>query len=235
MKRIEFGKTIKILKQYLKDEVYFGEDEIILSSELNQRSHISSPEQKLEKLKNIIQDCKKCPLGNTRLNLVFGTGNPRARVMFIGEGPGYEEDHMGEPFVGKAGQLLTKIIESIGLKREDVYIANLVKCHPMIDPSDPEKRSNDRPPNNSEITACLPYLEQQIKIINPEFICTLGLWATRTLLKTEEGISKLRGRFYKLGDIIIIPTYHPAALLRDPTLKRAVWQDMKMLKSVMKI
>jgi DNA polymerase len=187
----------------------------------------------LEEFREKICTCRKCPLGNTRLNFVFGVGNPDAQLMFIGEGPGFDEDHKGEPFVGKAGQLLNRIIEAIGMKREEVYIGNIVKCHPMKDPSDNEKRGNDRPPTPVEMEACIAYLERQIEIIQPKIICLLGSTAAKGILKTETGISKLRGKFTEYKGIRTMPTYHPAALLRDPSLKKDVWEDMKKLKAAL--
>ena len=153
--------------------------------------------------------------------------------MFIGEGPGFQEDHLGEPFVGKAGQLLDRILQAIGLSRQTVFITNVVKCHPMVNPSDPEARGNDRPPAPEEMAACRPYLDEQIRLISPRVIVTLGSVATKTLLGEDIGITKVRGlwREYRaLGDgsvIKLLPTYHPAALLRNPELKRDVWTDMK--------
>lgn len=187
-------------------------------------------------LKAKVDACRACPLGNYRLNAVFGVGSVDARVMFVGEGPGFEEDHRGEPFVGRSGQLLDKIIESIGLSRKTVYIANIVKCHPMKDPSDPEARSNDRPPTPEEIAGCRAYLDEQIEVIEPEVIVTLGNVPARVLLDTKEGISKIRGQWRSYRPkgssraIKLLPTYHPAALLRDPNLKKDVWTDMKNLK-----
>ncbi len=176
--------------------------------------------------------CRRCPLGEQRLNAAFGVGTPRAEVMFVGEGPGFEEDRQGEPFVGKAGQLLDKILEAIGLSRETVYIANIVKCHPMVDPSKPERRGNDRPPTPDEMTACRGYLDEQIRLIRPRFIVTLGGVASKTLIGTEMGIMRMRGKWhtYEPLDIPLLPTYHPAALLRNPDWKRDVWTDMKNLK-----
>ncbi|MBI3292559.1 MAG: uracil-DNA glycosylase [Elusimicrobia bacterium] len=209
----------------------------------NERSHIpGSPQkisfssQRLAALFERFHDCVQCPLGFTRNRLVFGVGNPQTALMFIGEGPGFDEDHQGEPFVGKAGQLLTKIIESIGFRRQDVYITNIVKCHPMIDPAQPERRGNDRPPTFEEITACRPILQEQITIIHPKVICTLGTWAAKALLNTSEGVSRLRGRWhpYPLDPTIqVMPTYHPAALLRNPVLKKDVWTDMKLIRAVL--
>ncbi|MFA6093259.1 MAG: uracil-DNA glycosylase [Elusimicrobiota bacterium] len=192
---------------------------------------------RLEDLRAQVLACRRCPLGSQRLNPAFGVGSPNARVVFIGEGPGYEEDRRGEPFVGKAGQLLDKILASIGLSRETVYIANVVKCHPMKDPSDPGLRGNDRPPTPEESALCRGTLEEQLRIIRPEFIVALGSVAAKALLDTREGITKIRGQWreFRLGDpeavFPLLPTYHPAALLRDPALKREVWEDMKSLRT----
>ncbi|OEG70876.1 hypothetical protein ATZ36_14285 [Candidatus Endomicrobiellum trichonymphae] len=178
-------------------------------------------------MKEKVGSCKKCPLGEKRLNAVFGYGSPDADLMFVGEGPGYDEDHIGKPFVGRAGQLLTKIIEAMGLTRESVYIANIVKCHPMIDPSNPEKRSNDRPPTLKEMEICRSYLDMQLEIIKPEIIVTLGASSTKGLLNSIEPISRIRGSVRKYKGIKLMPTFHPAALLRNQDLKKFVWEDMK--------
>ncbi len=184
-----------------------------------------------------IKACRACPLGSTRIQAVPGVGSVDARVMFIGEGPGFDEDHRGEPFVGRSGQLLDKIMESIGLSRASVYIANIVKCHPMVDPSDPEKRGNDRPPSPEEIAACRGWLDTQIRTIAPRFLVTLGAVPARVLLGDATPISKIRGvwRDYDPGGgaapVRLLPTFHPAALLRNPDLKRDVWTDMKNLKA----
>ncbi|MFA5162861.1 MAG: uracil-DNA glycosylase [Elusimicrobiales bacterium] len=182
--------------------------------------------------------CKKCPLGETRIKAVPGVGNPRARIMFVGEGPGYEEDHRGEPFVGRAGALLDKIIAAMGLRRDDVYIANVVKCHPTIDPTDHEKRGNDRPPTPSETAACHDYIVRQIAAIRPEFIIALGASAARALTGGEKtSLSALRGKVMKLPpdsfpigyDAKFAATFHPAALLRNPNWKKDAWEDIKMV------
>jgi DNA polymerase len=205
----------------------------------------ASPEEKLRRLREEIGDCQRCPLGATRIKPAFGVGNPRARVMFVGEGPGYQEDRQGEPFVGRAGQLLDKILEATGLSRKPVesewkwiYIANMVKCHPMIDPSDNTKHGNDRPPTPEEMAVCSPFLMKQIRIIRPLFIVALGATAGKGLLKTEQGISKFRGKWVDWSPegepglkIRLLPTYHPAALLRNPALKKDVWDDMKSLRA----
>ena len=153
-----------------------------------------------------------------------------ADVLFIGEGPGYQEDREGEPFVGPAGQLLDKILASIGLSRQTVYIANIVKCHPMKDPSTPEARGNDRPPTPEEAAACRPFLDEQIAAVNPRVIVTLGATAARELLGVSS-ITRERGRWREYNGIKALPTFHPAALLRDESLKKDVWMDMKALKA----
>jgi uracil-DNA glycosylase len=183
-----------------------------------------------------IKACRACPLGAQRIQAVPGVGSHDAQVMFIGEGPGFDEDHQGEPFIGRSGKLLDKIMESIGLSRSTVYIANIVKCHPMIDPSDPEKHGNDRPPSPDEIAACRGWLDTQIRTIRPRVLVTLGAVPARVLLGDNTPISKIRGvwRTYEPGDgapsVRLLPTFHPAALLRTPDLKRDVWTDMKSLR-----
>lgn len=164
-------------------------------------------------------DCKLCPLGKTRRNLVFGDGNHQAKVVFVGEAPGADEDEQGLPFVGRAGQLLTKIIEAMGLQRKDVYICNILKCRP------PQNRN----PLPEEITACEPFLKKQLKIISPRIICALGTFAAKTLLKTEVPITVLRGRFHSYEGIPLMPTYHPAYLLRNPSAKKLVWEDVQLI------
>ncbi len=164
--------------------------------------------------------CSRCrELASTRANTVFGVGDPMARLVFLGEAPGADEDRQGEPFVGRAGQLLTKIIEACTLRREDVYILNILKCRPP----------GNRNPLPDEVTHCTGYLQRQLSIIRPEFICCLGAVAAQNLLKTTTPIGKLRGKFHQFGEIKVVATYHPAYLLRNPNAKRATWDDMKML------
>lgn len=178
----------------------------------------------LEDIQTDLGDCQRCKLAGTRTKIAFGEGNPRARLMFIGEGPGKDEDLQGRPFVGKAGQLLTKMIEAMGLKREDVYIANIVKCRPTVD----LRFQKDRPPEPDETAACSPFLLRQIRAIGPEVIVTLGAPSTRFVLNTAEGITKIRGRWHKFdGGIKVMPTFHPAYLLRDPNQKKFAWEDLK--------
>ncbi len=173
----------------------------------------------LEEIYTDIDDCRRCKLSESRNRIVFGVGDPKARLVFIGEGPGYDEDQKGEPFVGAAGRLLTKIIRAINLRREDVYICNIVKCRPP----------RNRNPLPEEIKTCLPFLKRQISAIEPEFICTLGSVAVQSLLDIRDPISKLRGNLYKYHNITVMPTFHPAYLLRNPGKKRDVWEDMKKL------
>lgn len=175
--------------------------------------------ESLDGIRSDIGDCHRCKLSNSRKNIVFGAGSPVARLVFVGEGPGFEEDKTGKPFVGEAGKLLTKIIQAIKLTRDQVYICNIIKCRPP----------GNRNPEPDEIKACFPFLERQIAVIRPDFICALGLFATQTLLKIKEPISKLRGRFHDYKEIKLLPTYHPAYLLRNPDKKRDVWEDMKKL------
>lgn len=188
-----------------------------------------------ETLKAEVEACRECPLGKTRIKAVFGVGSTMAPVLFIGEGPGFSEDRQGEPFVGRSGRLLDKILESIGLSRQTVYITNTVKCHPMKNPQTPDARGNDRPPTPEEIAACRPYLDAQIERMNPRVIVTLGSVATKAMIQNEEPISKVRGAFREYvtasgKSVKLLPTFHPAALLRNPDLKKLVWEDMKNLK-----
>jgi len=173
-----------------------------------------------------IGDCTRCKLHRLgRRQIVFGVGNPEADLMFVGEAPGRDEDEQGIPFVGRAGQLLTKIIEAIGLKREDVYIANVIKCRP------PENRN----PEPDEVDTCEPFLFQQIDTIKPRVIVALGTFAARALLRTLDPISRLRGRVYEYRGAKLIPTFHPAYLLRNPSSKREVWEDMKQVRELLKV
>ena len=199
---------------------------------IQKNTQTKNAQQKLEDLKQQIVNCKKCELGKYRLNAVCGSGDPYANIMFVGEGPGFQEDHEGKPFIGRAGDLLTKIIEAMGFKRETVYIANIVKCHPMKNPENPELKGNDRPPTMEEMQICQPYLDEQIKIISPKVIITLGASSTRALLKTDDVISSLRGKFTEYNGIPLMPTYHPAALLRNPKLKKDVWHDMQKVMAL---
>jgi len=172
-----------------------------------------------EGLRTEVLACKKCELHKTRTNVVFGVGNTSADLMFIGEGPGEQEDKQGIPFVGRAGQLLTKMIEAMNITRDDVYIANIVKCRPP----------GNRNPFEDESDKCKPYLFRQMEFIKPKVIVCLGSVATQNLLKTNVGITKLRGEFVELNGIKVMPTFHPAYLLRNPKMKRPCWEDLQMV------
>ena len=170
-----------------------------------------------------IGDCKRCKLHKTRTNIVFGTGNPKAELVFVGEGPGHDEDLKGEPFVGRAGKLLTQMIEAMSLRREDVYICNVVKCRP------PENRL----PERDEIATCSPFLYRQIDAIRPKVVCCLGACSAQTLLQTTQGISKFRGEWFDFRGSKLIATYHPAYLLRNPPAKSEVWKDLQKVMAVL--
>jgi len=181
-------------------------------------------EEALQQIRSEIGDCTRCKLHRLgRKQIVFGVGNPKADLMFVGEAPGADEDTQGFPFVGRAGQLLTKIIEAIGLQRDDVYIANVIKCRP------PENRN----PEPDEVETCEPFLFQQIDSIQPKVIVALGTFAAKALLKTQDPISRLRGRAFDYRGATLIPTFHPAFLLRSPDRKRDVWEDMKKVRDLL--
>jgi uracil-DNA glycosylase len=190
----------------------------------NVNAKTGNAEQDLHEVCEGMAGCQLCGLGKTRHNLVFGAGNPRAQVVFVGEAPGADEDEQGLPFVGRAGQLLTNIIKAMGLERKDVYICNILKCRP------PQNRN----PLPEEILACEPVLKKQLRIISPRVICALGTFAAKTLLKTEVPISALRGRFHRYEGILLMPTYHPAYLLRNPGAKKLVWDDVRMIMQELK-
>jgi len=212
------NEVVRDLKSYLDYLKGMGITSLPVSENIPE-TVIRSEILTLAEVRKELGDCKRCKLHGTRRTIVFGEGNERATLMFIGEGPGYDEDVQGRPFVGKAGQLLTKIIESIHLPREEVYIANIVKCRP------PQNRN----PEPDEIQSCNPFLMKQIRLIQPRIICALGTFSAQTLLKTDTKISALRGKIFDLEGIKVIPTYHPAFLLRNPERKREVWEDMKQI------
>jgi len=188
----------------------------------------TAPHETLEHIRKSLGDCKRCKLGTTRKNLVFGIGNPKARLVFVGEGPGADEDEKGEPFVGDAGRMLNRIISAMGIRREDVYICNVVKCRPP----------GNRNPEPDEIVTCAPFLLRQIKSVRPEAIVALGKFAAQTLLATKEPISKLRGRFRDFHGIPLMPTYHPSYLLRSGGNSDSfwdVWEDMTQVLQLLKL
>lgn len=216
------------LRRYLEDLVAFEGREFVVPAEVmsvGEEPGDAEPSarpaaEELEAFRRQICECTQCALGHSRQQFVFGAGDPQAGIMFIGEAPGADEDRQGEPFVGTAGQLLTKIIEAMGLTREQVFICNLLKCRPP----------NNRDPQAEEIAACEPYLKRQIEIVRPKIICALGRFAAQALLQTTESIGQLRGQLHQYEGIPVICTYHPAALLRNSQWKRPTWDDVKWVR-----
>lgn len=218
IERSPVGEALNQLQVQLRYEEELGIVDIPVDKKTPQ-----DPAKQLEAIRKEIGDCKRCKLCAGRTNIVFGVGNPGADLMFVGEGPGRDEDLQGEPFVGRAGQLLTRIIEAMGLARQDVYIANIVKCRP------PDNRN----PEPDEMATCSPFLQQQIQAIRPKVIVGLGNIAIQTLLQTKTGITRLRGEFHDYCGTLLMPTYHPAFLLRNANKKVEVWEDMqKVMKKL---
>jgi len=222
----EFREIIGQLKDLIISNMEMGLDPPVLSRSALDYLYREKAIQlnPLEDLKRSVGDCKRCKLWNNRTKLVFGEGSPQARLVFVGEGPGHEEDLTGRPFVGEAGKLLTGIIEKgMGLKREDVYICNVVKCRPP----------NNRDPERDEIETCIPFLKQQINIIKPEVICTLGRIASQQLVGKDLKITRERGTWHSFMDIPVMPTFHPAYIVRNPKrereLKGQVWEDVQKI------
>lgn len=212
---------------FLKETTVVASDTNLLSGtegDLFSDSSATYQAHNLEELRVAIGDCRRCKLWPGRTHLVFGVGNPHAKLMFIGEGPGRDEDLQGEPFVGRAGQLLTDIItKGMGLKREDVYICNVIKCRP------PENRN----PEPDEVASCEPFLKKQIELVRPQIIIALGKFAVQTLLQSKVPITRIRGNWHTYHGIKLMPTLHPAYLLRNPADKKLVWQDIKKVMKEM--
>lgn len=209
---------------HAKDAISSGQDSALATPPAEDTAH----HETLENIRKNLGDCKRCKLGTTRKKLVFGVGNPKARLVFVGEGPGADEDEKGEPFVGDAGRMLNRIITAMGIKREDVYICNVVKCRPP----------GNRNPEADEIAACTPFLLRQLNSVKPEAIVALGKFAAQTLLETKEPISKLRGRFRDFHGIPLMPTYHPSYLLRSGGNSDSfwdVWEDMTQVLQLLKL
>jgi DNA polymerase len=227
---LEYLKRLGITHLSLSDRKSYRTEpstgtEALRESALRYGKESSSREHAtLSEIRSELGDCQRCKLHKTRRTLVFGEGNEKAMLMVIGEGPGNDEDVQGRPFVGKAGQLLTKILQSIEIERKTVYITNIIKCRP------PQNRN----PEPDEIETCQPFLLKQIQAIQPRIICALGTFAAQTLLGTDAKITSLRGRAYDFSGIQVSPTYHPAYLLRNPDKKREVWEDMKRIASALK-
>ncbi|OPY84242.1 MAG: Uracil DNA glycosylase superfamily protein [Syntrophus sp. PtaU1.Bin208] len=216
------GKKIKT--QLPKEDALRKTDKVIVPDSAMVKMEKIGNENPLEEIYREMEHCSLCSLGKTRKNLVFGEGNPAAELVFVGEAPGADEDLQGRPFVGRAGQLLTKIIVAMGLNREDVYICNILKCRPP----------GNRNPLPEEIEVCEPHLIEQLKAIRPRVICALGTFAAQTLLKKKGiPITVLRGRFHDYQGIPLMPTYHPAYLLRNPGAKKQVWEDVQQIMKVL--
>ena len=234
-------KTKKDIIQVLKDQRdIFGDDLFIPKQKMisktktksksvdeepilfQQEKEVWEKSQSLSELEKLICNCIKCNLHKGRNKFVFGSGSPNADVIVIGEGPGAEEDKQGLPFVGRAGQLLTEMLKAIKFSRDEVYIANIIKCRP------PENRT----PLPEEMDTCFPYLKKQIDLIKPKLILCLGLTAAKGLLKSRESLTNLRGKVFEFGEAKVMVTYHPAALLRNPNWKRPCWEDLKMFRKL---
>ncbi len=226
--------ALQLQKEIFGDDLFVLKEEKIFESEIKTTEKIGKnlndslfdePFQKaesLEELDSLINTCTKCELSRTRTKFVFGIGNPHARAMLIGEAPGADEDKQGEPFVGKAGKLLNDILKAIDLTRDDVFIANILKCRPP----------GNRDPLPSEMETCMPYLYKQIELINPKIILCLGRIAANGLLNKKLSLSALRGNIYEFNGIKVVVTYHPAALLRNPGWKKGCWEDVKKFKKL---
>lgn len=214
-------EAFALAKKYLKQQKELGLDEVKLPSNFEIKLKKDSSKNSLEEFHQQIKNCQRCHLHKSRTNFVFGVGSSQAEVMFIGEAPGRDEDLQGEPFVGRAGQLLNKILAAINFKREEVYIGNILKCRP------PENRD----PLPEEIELCEPYLIEQIMLIKPKLICALGRISAQALLKTSSPLNRLRGRFHDYQGTKFLVTYHPAALLRYPQFKKDTWEDVKLLRA----
>ena len=214
----ELRSIVSHLKRLMKADMEMGlEPPTLSSSTLSYLDAEVLDFASLEGLRQSIGDCRRCRLCQGRTKLVFGEGSPEARLVFVGEGPGRDEDLAGLPFVGDAGKLLTKIIAAMGLRREEVYICNVVKCRPP----------KNRDPQEDEVETCLPFLRGQLHLIRPEVICTLGRVAAQALLGQEFRITRERGTWYTFMETPLMPTFHPAYLLRNPSAKRQVWEDVK--------
>ncbi len=219
----ELARIARDLRSYVEAEKASGIADVITPARRRGAASGSKKAALLEPVKKEVLSCQRCPLYKTKKNYVFSDGDPEARLVFIGEAPGEDEDIQGIPFVGRAGQLLTKMIEAMGLRRQDVYICNVIKCRPP----------NNRAPLPEEAAACKGYLLRQIEIIAPKVICCLGKHASEALLDTEVFITKIRGKEFEFNGITLIPTYHPAYLLRNPSAKKEVWQDLKKILKIL--
>lgn len=220
----QVASVVKIHLERLKETGMMYIPKNNMNRNLSVSENSDKRKEKLDVLKQSLLNCSKCQLCEHRTNMVFGVGDPHAKIVFVGEGPGRDEDLQGEPFVGRAGQLLDKMIQAMGLSREQCYICNVVKCRP------PENRD----PKPEEIEACEPFLKEQLNLIKPRVIVGLGRYACQTLLKSETPMSKLRGIWHDYEGITFMPTFHPAYLLRNPPAKKYVWHDLQLVMSFLK-
>jgi|KNS12BottometaT_FD_k123_55334_2 DNA polymerase len=218
MTQYQMGHNSEQVFRYLDQKRILYGNKIFLDTQTVSES-VQNVES-LESFKNSICECLKCELGYTRTNFVFGVGNPNADIVFVGEAPGEKEDLIGEPFVGRAGKLLDKILAAINLSREDIYICNVIKCRPP----------QNRDPLPKEVDLCEPYLKTQLSLINPKLIVALGRIAACTILRTKEPLKNLRNKIFKYEGIDLVVTYHPAALLRNPNFKKPAWEDFQMIR-----
>jgi uracil-DNA glycosylase len=209
--------SVRDALEYFRD---LGVREIFLEASAGIPTLVAGSMPDLASLGRFVEGCPRCKLSQSRTHIVFGQGHPKAELMFVGEAPGRDEDEQGLAFVGRAGQLLTKIIEAIGKTRDDVYICNVLKCRPP----------NNRNPEADEVAACRPFLEEQIRLIAPRVIVTLGTFSAQAILGTDESIGRLRGRWRSALGARVMPTFHPAFLLRSPERKKDVWEDMKLVR-----
>jgi uracil-DNA glycosylase len=218
----EVIKALKVQSETFGDILFDEEKNIIIKRKTEIVPETFHNAKNLEELNSLICNCIKCQLGDTRKNFVFGTGNPDADALIIGEGPGAEEDEQGIPFVGRAGRLLNDILKAIKFERNEVYIANIVKCRPP----------GNRTPSPVEMDTCIPYLKKQIELINPKLILCVGLTAAHGLLHNNESLTNLRGKVFEYEGRKVMVTYHPAALLRNPNWKRGCWEDVQAFRKL---
>ena len=213
MKKNDIYKYLTLYRDLYGDSIYFN-------SRVTKNSSYIDRTDELNNYLDSIKNCLKCPLGEKRNNIVLGMGNPNANIVFVGEAPGKQEDLQGLPFVGRSGKLLDKMLKSIQLSRDDVYILNVLKCRP------PDNRN----PSQMEIDKCEPYLKKQLEIINPKLIVSLGRISAMTILRTKESLTNMRNKIFNYEGIDLLVTYHPAALLRNPNFKKFAWEDFKLIR-----
>jgi DNA polymerase len=218
----EVIKALKIQSEIFGDVLFDEDKNILIKRKTEIVSETFHSAKSLEELNSLICNCMKCQLGDTRKNFVFGTGNPNAEVLILGEGPGAEEDEQGLPFVGRAGKLLNDILKAIKFERNDVYIANIVKCRPP----------GNRTPSPAEMEMCMPYLKKQIELVDPKLILCVGLTAAHGLLLNKDSLTSLRGKVFEYEGRKVMVTYHPAALLRNPNWKRGCWEDVQAFRKL---